>query len=420
MLLRLLYTFGVRAYGLAIRLAAVLNPKAKTWVKGRQNWRGDWQKIRSNPNERWVWFHCASLGEFEQGRNLIDEIKSRHPELKVLITFFSPSGYTIRQNYRYADAVLYLPLDTPAAAMFMVNALRPELVFWIKYELWINTLRELQKRNIPVLLVSARMDASSNFLKGPLAPLYRSVLQGMAHIFTQDKSTRELLSEVVDRKKVSVSSDTRFDRVNSNYEGWAARPEIEAFIGGRLCIMGGSVWPKGEALLHQAFSELRAAHDVCMILAPHNIHSDQIEKWRSQYPDITHRYSEGGSQAEGKSILWIDNIGMLSQLYHYADVAYVGGGWGTGLHNILEPAAFGCPILFGPKHQQFPEAEDLIRAGGAWVIQDATELTTQLKRLISSGAERDKVRRINQGFIQERTGATELILDWCQMNGLFG
>lgn len=415
---RSLYTLGVRAYALAIRLASPWRSKARAWVQGRRNWRLQWASLRQSEAERWVWFHCASLGEFEQGRNLIDAIEAQHPELRLLVTFFSPSGYQIRHHYPRADAVHYLPVDTPAAASYLVAQLRPELVFWIKYELWVNVLQELQRQQVPVLLVAARMDADSAFLQGPLAPLYAEVLRGMRHVFTQDEATRQRLLPLLGEERVTVSADTRFDRVLANRETWTPRPEVEAFLAGRTCLMGGSVWPPGEELLHQAFRRLREQHDLCLILAPHDIHPERIARWEARFPGECLRYSQLEQLEANHRILWIDNVGMLAQLYHYADVAYVGGGWGSGLHNILEPAAFGCPVVFGPKHQKFAEAADLIAAGGAQSIANQAELDTCLQGWLSNPGERARVGQCSRNFVEERAGATKLILQWCYQQRL--
>jgi len=413
----LLYRLGIVGYGWLLRLAAPFHPKARAWIQGRRGWRARWAQLAQTEGP-WIWMHCASLGEFEQGRNLIDAIKTRHPQYRILVTFFSPSGYRIRHSYPQADAVEYLPLDTPAHARRIAAALRPVLAFWIKYELWLHTLRELQQRGVPVLLVAARIGTNSAFVRGGLAPLYRSVLGQMAHIFTQDEGTRHLLAQHLDPSRVSVSADTRYDRVQANRDSFQPRPEIEAFVRGRLCLLGGSVWPTGEDLLHQVYDQWQGEPDFCLILAPHELHPERIARWEQRYPGQALRHSQLDQLREEHRILWIDNVGMLAQLYHYADLAYVGGGWGTGLHNILEPAAFGCPVVFGPQHAKFPEAQDLIDHGGAQALSSVEAGAQAISQLLRHAEQRARMQQASQTFIAQRVGATDRILDWCYAQGL--
>lgn len=411
-----LYNLGVNSYGLAVKLASLFNKKAALWVSGRKDWE---QKLTESlpPKASWIWFHCASLGEFEQGRNLIEYIRKNNPETGILISFFSPSGYEIRKHYAHADVICYLPLDTKKNVQKFLDILNPSLVCFIKYELWLNFLKEIERREIPSILVSARVQEKSPFFTSPISSLYKKAFLSFDKIFTQDEHSAKLIQAFSQNSAVKVSSDTRYDRVSANRESFVEIPEIKTFKKERLCIIAGSTWPKGEELLLAAFDKLSTRYDLCMILAPHEIRKSRISAWEAKYPEISVRFSQIDQVKAQHKILWIDNIGMLSRLYHYGDVAYVGGGWGSGLHNILEAAAFGCPVLIGPVHKKFPEAAELIAAGGCFEIQDLESLTTQLEKILSDEELRLRVNRINTTFIEERSGATEMIISWMQEKG---
>jgi len=407
-----LYQLGIRALKAGMQLVSPLNEKIRKGIKGRKSWREKLAQIRK-PGENWVWIHCASLGEFEQGRNLIDDLYHRHPDWKIMVTFFSPSGYEIRKDYRHAHAVMYLPIDTSEAARDWVEALQPRLVMFIKYELWLNFISEIYRKKIPLLLVAARLTSGSSFLSGPLQKAYQTAFQRFTHIFTQDQQTLELLSPIVERDKMSVSSDTRYDRVQANKASFTPISEVERFVEGRTCLVVGSSWPVEEKMLLPIMARLIQETNVCLIIAPHEIHPETIQRWIEAYANISLAFSQISKFQPQHRILWIDNIGMLSRLYAYANVAYVGGAWKTGLHNILEPAVFGCPVIFGPKHERFPEAGELIAGGGGFSIKNEKELETQLLALLTDEAKREEIRRINHEFISQRTGATAHILNWC-------
>ncbi len=412
---RMCYRWGIQLYGFLIRLASLFSAKAKLWVQGRKNWKAEVDAL--SEGHRWVWMHCASLGEFEQGRNLVDRIKAGYPAFSILVTFFSPSGYIVRKNYPQCDAVLYLPLDTPSNAQYLIEKLQPEWVFWIRYEFWLEHLRVLADREIPHLLVAARLNAKNPYLKGFFAPLYQAAFKNFTHVFTQDEATSKQLADLIPAHRLTVSADTRFDRVSSNAEQKRRFQEIEAFIGKRLCLMGGSVWANGEKMLIEAYNVLSSRFDCCLILAPHEINESRLQNWEDRLSGKSIRYSNIEKINPSHSVLWIDNVGMLAELYQYADIAYVGGGWGSGLHNILEPSVFGCPVLFGPKHRRFPEAQDLIDAGGGFSFQDQAELNQLLEELMSTPEKRREIRQINQSWVRERTGATEKIMQWCIQQG---
>jgi 3-deoxy-D-manno-octulosonic-acid transferase len=402
----------------AMQLAAPFHAKIRRGVAGRKNWRMQLQALRQ-PGERWVWFHCASLGEFEQGRNLIEQLKADAPDTRVMLTFFSPSGFEVRQHYPLADAVMYLPLDTKHNVRDWLDGLRPALVFFIKYELWLHYLQGMAQRGIPLLLVSARVTPKSRFITSPLAPLYRQAFRCFTHIFTQDQASLALIQAFAGEIGLSVSSDTRYDRVLANRVGFAPLPAIDAFVADRLCLVAGSTWPADEHHLLPSFFQLAQSLDLCLIIAPHEINPAHIEAQLASAQGQAIRYSQIANMLPGHRVLWIDNVGMLSRLYHYADVAYVGGAWGSGLHNILEAAVFGCPVVLGPEHSKFPEAAELMAAGGAFSIESSEALLTRLKILLGDEQMRQDIRLQNQAFIQARTGATSHIVTWCEAAGLW-
>ena len=410
------YDLGIFFLGRLMWLAGLFHPKAKKWVEGRKNWQGQLARFRKT-EDSWIWMHCASLGEFEQGRNVIEELKTHSPQTKILITFYSPSGYEIRKNYALADGMMYLPLDTRANAKTFLDLLKPKLVILVKYELWLNYIFEVKQRQIPLILISARVGKESPFFNRWTASLYKKAFQSFSHIFTQDKQSAKLIKDFSGNDRVSVVSDTRYDRVSSNREDFTPIPEIEAFKKNRLCLIGGSTWPKGEKMIFHAFQELQKDHDFVLILAPHEINDHRIAEWEKQFPEISIRFSQIARLNSRHRILWIDNIGMLSRLYHYGDLAYIGGGWGSGLHNILEAVVFGLPVIFGPQIQKFPEAGDLIVAGGGFAVSNQDEFTRKVKTLIEDKQLRESISVKNIVFIENKAGATQKIMDWLTTAG---
>lgn len=413
-----LYNTGILLLNVFLRFVSLFHPKASLWVSGRKNWR---KKLAEKvaPGQQWIWFHCASLGEFEQCRNLIEWIKANHSQHKVLITFFSPSGYEIRKNYALADFVTYLPLDTPKNARDFLDILQPSLVFFVKYELWINILMEIESRKIPAVLISARVGENSRFLTSLFAPLYRRVFLGFRHIFTQDEGTKELLTRFSGHREITVSGDTRYDRVLANRESFVEIPFLEKFTQAKLCLICGSTWPVDENAIFSAWDRLKDLPELVMVIAPHEINPQRIQQWKQKYPTETLLFSEKEQYTSSHRMLWIDNIGMLSRLYYYGDVAYVGGGWGTGLHNILEPATFGNVVVFGHRHEKFPEAADLIGAGGGFSVKDELALYDNLRKFFTDTELRQKICVSNKKFVDQRSGATRIIVAWCERNAYF-
>lgn len=389
--MRGLYTLAIRVYAAVVKAAALLgNDKAKLWVAGRQTF-----PEAGNDSEAWVWFHAASLGEFEQGRPLIEALKKQYPDLKISLTFFSPSGYEIRKDYPLADEVLYLPIDTPKNARQWVERHRFVAAFFIKYEFWFNMMKALQEAQIPLFYISLIFRPRQYFFRW-YGGWFRRQLMAVTHFFVQDDATLRLLHDH-GFDNATRCGDTRFDRVADIAKQARRFPEIEAFIDGRKCLIAGSTWPPDEKLLIPYIEKL--PEDWCMIIAPHDISEKHLRQIRDAL----------ASMRPGKVYL-IDTIGMLSQLYQYARFAYIGGGFGVNIHNIQEPITFGCPVVFGPKYQSFKEAVDLVQRQGAFSINNQDELRHRFDRLISDEAYCQNTSKICKDYLAEQLGATDVIM----------
>lgn len=389
--MRGLYTLAIRAYTAAVKAAALFgNPKAKQWVEGRRQ-----RPEPGNDQSPWVWFHAASLGEFEQGRPVIEALKKEHPEIKVSLTFFSPSGYEIRKNYPLADEVLYLPVDTLKNARQWVNRHHFVAAFFIKYEFWFNYMTALNEKHIPLYYISLILKPDQYFFKW-YGGWFRKQLKHVSHFFVQDDTTMELLKGI-GFDNVTRCGDTRFDRVAAIAKQAKTFPEIEAFIHGRQCIIAGSSWPPDEKLLIPYIERL--PENYCMIIAPHDISEKHIRQIRESLTSIN-----------PDKVYLIDTVGILSQLYQYARFVYIGGGFGVNIHNIQEPVTFGCPVVFGPKYKSFKEAVDLVSLGGAFSINGQEELNKTFDRLINDEAHYQQASEICKKYLKSQLGATDAIL----------
>lgn len=406
--MRLLYHLGIILYRWGIGLASVFSPKARLWISGRWAWE-DRLRDGVSDGKDWIWFHCASLGEFEQGRPLIEALKAQNPERKILLSFFSPSGYELRKGYAYVDHVCYLPLDTLANAHAFLDIVNPRLIFFVKYDLWLNFIREIGRREIPLVLVSALVRKESRFLTSLLQSEYRVAFRSFSWIFTQDEGSATLLEKFSGNLRISVAGDTRFDRVAALPETFQPVPGIEEFIGGRRCIVVGSSWPPDEDILLPVIAELRQ-DGLCWIIAPHEIHASSIDHQVRSQPTHMVKYSDLEQRDPNADVLWIDNVGMLSRLYHYATIAYIGGGFGTGIHNAQEAAVYGNPVIIGPNYQKFQEAVDMVHAGGAISVSDAHTLKASILHWLDNAELLAETRRGNAAYILSKTGATQAIL----------
>lgn len=383
-------------------MASLFNEKARLLRKGQYQ-AFKLLKEKVDPNARYAWFHAASLGEFEQGRPVIEQLKKENPETKILLTFFSPSGYEVRKNYTGADIISYLPLDTPRAARQFVNLVNPSKAVFIKYEFWPNYLKALKAKNIPVYSISATFRTNQVFFQW-YGKWYRNLLKTFRHIFVQDQNSQDLLL-VHGIKNVSIAGDTRFDRVADMGKQAKSIPFIEAFVAGaQKVIVAGSSWPKDEELLVRY---LKLHPDIKLIIVPHEIDYSHITEISKLLGGKFIRYSEANTEnLQTTNCLVVDTIGLLSSIYRYANVAYIGGGFGVGIHNTLEAAVYGIPVVFGPNYQKFREARDLIAISGAFSITNYVELEAQFNRLLKD----IQAGKIAGEYVKNNTGATELII----------
>lgn len=402
--MRSLYTLFVQLYSLAIRLASPWNHQAKRWIEGRKNIM---RRLAASADGTapWIWFHAASLGEFEQGRPLMEAIRHKHPTIKILLTFFSPSGYEVQKNYPYADLISYLPSDTLKNATALCQLFGFKAVFFIKYEFWFNYLHAMQQAQIPLYFVSVRFRESQHFFKW-YGGWFRKHLWAVNHFFVQDKTSVKLLNSI-GINQVTLAGDTRFDRVATIAKQAKKFPDIENFMGGRKCILAGSTWPVDEHFLIPAFAQIPP--DYCIIMAPHDVSASHVNQLMRQLPEDAQRYSQYNPHSKC-SILVIDSIGILSQLYQYATFAYIGGGFGHAIHNIQEAITFGCPVIFGPKHQNFNEANDLTALGGAFAIKSGEQFAVVMNMLMHDKNARNKAANICSSYVAQQIGATETIL----------
>ena len=412
-----LYTIGVLLYSLGVRIAALFgNAKAMQWVEGRKK-QGSLSlskgPVSSEPalrqaqgpaSDDWIWFHAASLGEFEQGRPVIEALKKECPQYKILLSFFSPSGYEIRKDYPLADEVLYLPSDTPGHAAQWVQRHHFVAAFFIKYEFWFNYMQALKDASIPLFYISLILKPDSYFFRWYGTWFFRQ-LHNVTHFFVQDDTTAKLLQSN-GLANVTVCGDTRFDRVAAIAQQAKPFTEVEQYIGGRQCIIAGSTWPPDERLLVDFYQKM--PEDYCLIIAPHDISESHVAQIKALFPD--HQlYTELNAQKQSK-VLIINTIGILSQLYQYARFVYIGGGFGVNIHNIQEPVTFGCPVVFGPKYKSFKEAVDLVGLEGAFSIEDAGELESIFGRLMQDESFYAKASETCRNYLNSQVGATENII----------
>jgi len=400
------YNFGIYIYSLLIHLLAPFSRKPRKMMKG--HWIV-YELLRQQKEDgaKYIWFHAASLGEFEQGRPLIEKIRERYPEYKILLTFFSPSGYEVRKNYRGADIVCYLPLDKPRNVNKFLDIIQPCMAFFIKYEFWKNYLDELHKRNIPVYSISSIFRKEQIFFKW-YGGTYRKVLANFDQLFVQNETSKRFLSKI-GINKVTVVGDTRFDRVLEIRQEAKDLPLVEAFKGNSMTIVAGSSWQPDEDLFIEYFN----THPyIKLIIAPHVIDENHLVEIISKLKRPYVRYSKANEQnVRNADCLIIDGFGLLSSIYRYGEIAYIGGGFGVGIHNILEAAVYGIPVIFGPKYQKFMEAKQLLEENGAFSIKNYEDLSQLLDKMISDAEYLKEVGANADNYVRKNLGASEKILD---------
>ncbi|HLT34308.1 MAG TPA: glycosyltransferase N-terminal domain-containing protein [Aquaticitalea sp.] len=407
--MRFLYTIGIYIAEFLVKLIAPFNQKLKLGVEGRAK---TFEILKSSiqKEDKTFWFHCASLGEYEQGLPVFMELRKLHPHHKIILTFFSPSGYEIRKNTDVADIVAYLPMDTKANAKLFLDLIHPELTVFVKYDIWPNYLFELKKRQVKAILISALFRKNQTYFKW-YGGIMQEALSSFEHIFVQDDTSHQLLNSI-NFTNTSVAGDTRFDRVYNQLDQDNQLSFIEEFKGASLCVVIGSSWPEDLDLL-VPFINGNSSENVKYIIAPHNIKSKEISELVSELKVDTVRFSEmKGKKVSDYNVFVLDTIGLLTKVYSYADIAYVGGAMGTsGLHNILEPAVFGAPVIIGKNYQKFPEAKRMIEKAGVRSISNYQELETILSEWIHNDYKRKYLGEMNINFITRNKGAVVQILN---------
>lgn len=400
------YNFGLRLYAAIIRLAAVRHTKARLWTEGR---KGLFRRMEQaiDPTARIVWIHVASLGEFEQGRPIVERIRKSYPEYKILLTFFSPSGYEIRKNYKGADYIFYLPIDTPANARRFLDLARPEIAIFVKYEFWLNLLGELRRRRIRTYIVSAIFRSKSVFFR-PYGGLWRQALETFDVLFVQNDESKKLLAGL-GFDNVIVAGDTRFDRVAEIARAAKHVDVVERFKGDERLFVAGSTWGPDEELLLRLMND---NPDVKFVIAPHEMDEERIRRLMAEtrggalrFTQCTPRTSYGSRQ-----LLILDTVGLLSSVYGYATWSYIGGGFGVGIHNTLEAATFGLPVAFGPNYQKFKEARDLVTLGAARSVTSYEALREWFVPLRDNENHLQQTSRIAKDYTTRHQGATEIIV----------
>jgi 3-deoxy-D-manno-octulosonic-acid transferase len=433
------YNIFLKLYAIAFRIAALFNNKARLGVLGRKNIFAKIGPVPGTRHQQLVWMHCASLGEFEQGRPVLESLKQQYPRITIVLTFFSASGYEVMKNYKGADHIFYLPMDNSSNAKKLVEALNPSLVLWVKYEFWYYYLQELKRRNVPVLLVSGIFRANHPFFKW-YGGIWRKMLECFTHFFVQNETSGKLLATAGIHENITVTGDTRFDRVIEIAGKFEPLPFIEKFCGDSKILVAGSTWEDDEAeLIHY----VRANPQIKFIIAPHETDAENLKDVKKEFVNAI-LYSEllsgNGQWAMGKphtandehqmaneqrttnneqrispNVLIIDNVGMLSRLYYYADITYVGGGFGAdGVHNVLEAAVYGKPVIYGPEFEKYSEAIGLVDCGGGIPVQNALDLERVLNELWKNESLLAANGEAAKNYVYSNAGASSKIIQFIQ------
>lgn len=397
-----MYTLAIYLYLLCVKVAALFHKKARLMVNGHRN---TWRLLRSMPKGEYYWFHAASLGEFEQGRPLMERLRRQHPETRILLTFFSPSGYEVRKNYDGADVVCYLPFDTPFNARRFVRMVQPKMVFLIKYEFWRNYIACLHHRGVPVYSVSSIFRPDQVFFRW-YGRKYARCLRRVTHFFVQNEASRTLLARL-GITDVTIVGDTRFDRVIDIREAARPLPLVERFAGTYRVLVAGSSWGPCEDLIIPYFN---THPNLKLVLAPHVVSADHLAEIERKLERPGVRYSEATPKSVAEAdCLIIDCYGLLSSIYRYATVAYVGGGFGVGIHNVPEAAVYGCPVLIGPNNRKFREAQDLLAAGGCIEVTDAATFAAAMDRFLGDRQALAEAGEAAGRYIHSNAGAADAI-----------
>lgn len=403
-----LYNLFVNFVSIFLKLIALFNPKLKLFMDGGKQ-TFSILKDQINPNDKVIWFHCASLGEFEQGRPVIEKVKPIYPKHKIVLSFFSPSGYEVRKNYEQADVVVYLPIDTKKNVQQFIDYIHPEIAVFVKYEFWPNLLNQLKKKEIPTILISGIFRENQIFFK-KYGIWMKNKLKLFTHFFVQDDNSKKLLNSI-GIENVTISGDTRFDRVSEIVNQNNHLDFIDKFKDNKITLVAGSTWADDDKLLINYINNHSTENDK-FIIAPHNINTDSIKKIQSELNVKSILYSNYQTiELKTARVFVLDTIGILTKVYSYADIAYVGGGFTNGIHNILEPATFGIPVMIGPKYHKFKEATNLIATRGCIAVTNEQEF---VKTLINfrDPSYRNSIGNNAKSFVKSNIGATNSIIDY--------
>lgn len=407
--MRLLYTIGIAFLSLGIFIGSRFNEKLMLMLKGRKAWKKKLHKL-VDPNGNYIWFHCSSLGEFEQGRPVLESVKLKHPDKKIVLTFFSPSGYEIRKNYANADIIMYLPIDTKPNVSYFLDTVKPEKAFFVKYDYWYHFLKGLNNRKIPTYLISAIFRKDQLFFKW-YGSWYRNMLKQFTKVFVQSHDSLKLLESIHIQNAV-LAGDTRFDRVASLPSSKFEDPLLEAFSADNQVIVCGSTWPPDEALISRYILEQNREKSLKFIIAPHEIHDKHVLQILAGLTEVpTCRYTKTTLQeAKQSRVMVIDSIGKLSFIYRYGIFAYIGGGFGVGIHNTLEAAVYKLAVVFGPNYKNFNEACELVKLGAAFSISEYKTFAKTLDILLKNIDSTFKKGQIAGDYVNKKAGATKIIL----------
>ena len=403
--MRFFYTFLVRCFNTLAVIFSLFHKKSALWVTGRKNWENQLRSGLTNLNNV-VWVHCSSLGEFEQGRPIIERLKENGEN--ILVTFFSPSGYENLKNYKFADFVCYLPLDTPKNANKFLDICRPKYVIFVKYEFWFNFIEMIRRRSIPLFLISGIFRSDQYFFKF-YGSWFSAQLRSFTSFFVQDIESKNLLKSI-NVTNVEVSGDNRFDRVIKIASSPLKLEKIEEFIQSQPVVVAGSTWAPDENLfaVFIARSELKFK----IVLAPHQVDAGHIQELKKKFGNNACLYSEliEGKSGSSKQVLIVNSIGILSSIYQYADIAYIGGGFGMGIHNSLEAAVYGTPLVFGPNYSKFREAVEMVKMGSALSVKNYDQFAGALEKLMTDKEYKSHLAQLNKNYVSDHAGASDIVL----------
>jgi 3-deoxy-D-manno-octulosonic-acid transferase len=407
-----LYSLAIQCFTLLVPVIGLFNPKARLWAKGRRQWRLRLKEWRAQHSGEVIWMHCASLGEFEQGRLVLEVLRAKHPRKKLLLTFFSPSGYEVRKHYNGVDGVFYLPADTSSNARDFISILQPSMVLMVKYEYWPNFFLSSKQQGIPLYIISGIFREDQRFF-GLFTGFWRSVLASVNHFFVQNESSVKLL-HAIGFTNVTLAGDTRFDRVVQLAHQPKALDFLETFKGSGVLMVGGSTWPADEEILLKWLSA--APVNAKLVVVPHEVGKESILRLSRLFPNAALWSQRETNSVTTARVLIVDEIGWLSSIYAYADVCWIGGGFGTGIHNTLEAAVWNKPVVFGPRHQKFDEAVGLIACGAALGARDVPAALQILQKLAVDAGMRSRMGRQAGVFVEQGAGATAKILNELELN----